>query len=91
MRLTEEARKAITVIVPLVGVDAAGSPTTLQDAKGNGSDVTSHIEATADRDRFRHCDAKGTDIEVQTFVGRFEAGVFRGNTPAEVRFSIVVA
>jgi hypothetical protein len=91
VRLTEEARKAITVIVPLVGVDAAGSPTTLQDAKGNGSDVTSHIEATADRDRFRHCDAKGTDIEVQTFVGRFEAGVFRGNTPAEVRFSIVVA
>jgi hypothetical protein len=91
VRLTEEARKTITVIVPLVSVDAAGSPTTMQDAKGDGSDVTSHIEATADRDRFRHCDAKDTDIEVQTFVGRFEAGVFRGNVLAEVGFSIVVA
>ena len=91
VRLTEEARKTITVIVPLVSVDAAGSLTTMQDAKGDGSDVTSHIEATADRDRFRHCDAKDTDIEVQTFVGRFEAGVFRGNALAEVGFSIVVA
>jgi hypothetical protein len=90
VRLTEEARKAITVIVPLVSVDTAGSLTTMQDAKGDGSGVTSHIEATADRDRFRHCDAKG-DIEVQTFIGRFEAGVFRGNAPAEVGFSIVVA
>jgi hypothetical protein len=31
-----------------------------------------------------------TDIEVQTFVGRYEAGVFRGNALAEVGFSVVV-
>ena len=91
VRLTEEVRKAMTVIVPLVSVDAASSLTTFQDAKGDGSGFTSHVEATADRDRFRYCDAKDTDIEVQTFVGRFEAGVFRGNALAEVGFSIVVA
>lgn len=89
--LAEEVRKAMTVIVPLVSVDAADSLTTFQDAKGDGSGFTSHVEATADRDRFRHCDAKDTDIEVRTFVGRFEAGVFRGNALAEVGFSIVVA
>jgi hypothetical protein len=91
VRLIEEVRKAFTVIVPLVSVDAAGSLTTFQDAKGDGSGFTSHVEATADRDRFRYCDAKDTDIEVQTFVGRFEAGAFRGNALAEVGFSIVVA